>query len=230
MTQSRAIHPTILAFDASLFGCAAALLRADGQTFTRRLDPPTQGGRGRADDLLPMIDAIVSEAGIDKRSIERIAVTTGPGSFTGIRIALAAAKGLALALEADIYPLSSFDALALALPQAGVFAITIPAGRGEFYIQVFADGQAHAARLGSPQDLAPHLPRDLSLAGPGTYDLAEALKTSGHPAWPIWPDWKETLQPDVVRLAFWAAKALERDEAAPWYGRAASVTLPKAKP
>ena len=85
--------PTLLAFDTSAAHCAAALLIA-GKIHTR-ID---EMARGQAEHLMPMLEEVLAAHGLAWRDLDAIGVGTGPGNFTGIRISVAAARGLALGL------------------------------------------------------------------------------------------------------------------------------------
>ena len=85
---------TILAFDTSFAHCAAALLIGD--TVTTRIDPMA---RGQVEHLMPMLEEVLAEAGIAWADLDGIGVCTGPGNFTGTRISVSAARGLALGVE-----------------------------------------------------------------------------------------------------------------------------------
>ena len=102
----------ILAIDTSAGQCAVAL---DG---VRRCERMT---RGHAERLFPMIGEAMAGAGADWQAITRIAVCTGPGSFTGIRVGVAAARGLALSLGVPAIGVTRFEALALAAARAARF-------------------------------------------------------------------------------------------------------------
>ena len=84
----------ILALDTSMGACGAAVLTADGRVVARE----ERMARGHAEALMPMIAEVMTEAGLDYRQLGLIAATLGPGSFTGVRIAIAAARGIRLAL------------------------------------------------------------------------------------------------------------------------------------
>ncbi|PJE34371.1 tRNA (adenosine(37)-N6)-threonylcarbamoyltransferase complex dimerization subunit type 1 TsaB, partial [Pseudooceanicola lipolyticus] len=87
-----ASDPTILAFDTSAAHCAAALLSGD-----RLLASHAEAmSRGQAERLLPLLEDMLDRAGLGWRDLDAIGVGTGPGNFTGIRIAVSAARGLAL--------------------------------------------------------------------------------------------------------------------------------------
>lgn len=99
----------ILAFDTATDRATSALV-GDGEVLGERVS--------RASTLLADVDALVRQAGAHPRDLEGLAVGTGPGSFTGIRIGLAVARGLALALEVPVAGVSTLDALAAGAPGA----------------------------------------------------------------------------------------------------------------
>jgi tRNA threonylcarbamoyl adenosine modification protein YeaZ len=110
-------------------------------------------GRGsRNEKLLPAIDWLLAENGIDRKALELFAVTRGPGSFTGVRIGLATMQGLALALGRPICAMSTHEAVAFG--EAGRVAVVDDAGRGESYVSWFDDGiEAKAPHIGiAPED------------------------------------------------------------------------------
>ena len=86
--------PVVLGFDTSAAHCAAALLRGDAILAHRH----EEMGKGQAERLFPLLEDLLSEAGLTWRDLHVIGVGIGPGNFTGIRIAVAAARGLALSL------------------------------------------------------------------------------------------------------------------------------------
>lgn len=130
----------VLALDTALDQTAVAL--CDGRRLSvSRLEAMD---RGHAERLFPLVDAVVAEAGVPLSAIDRIAVTVGPGSFTGIRIAIAAARGLGLALDRPVVGVGSLAALAASLPErpTGPVLAAIDARRGELYAALFApDGK-----------------------------------------------------------------------------------------
>jgi tRNA threonylcarbamoyladenosine biosynthesis protein TsaB len=104
-------------------------------------------GRGsRNEKLLPAIDWLLSENGVDRQTLDLFAVTRGPGSFTGVRIGLATMQGLALALGRPVCAMSTHEAAAFG--ESGSIAIVDDAGRGESYVSHFDDGR---------ETLAPHI-------------------------------------------------------------------------
>ncbi len=125
----------ILAIDACLDSCALAFV-AGGVTLAARAEPMS---RGHAERIAPLAQALATEAGLDFSALDRIAVTTGPGSFTGVRVGLAFARGLAVALEIPAIGLSTIEALALGEGEAGLRAAAIP-GVGGGYVGAWRDG------------------------------------------------------------------------------------------
>ena len=94
---------------------------------------------GQAEALLPMVDAAMREAGLAASAIDFVAVTTGPGSFTGIRVGLAAARGIALARDLPLVGVSSFTATAATavVPADAVLLVALESRRADFYVQLF---------------------------------------------------------------------------------------------
>ncbi len=122
---------TILAFDTSGPYCAAALMVAD--RVATRVDDMA---RGQAEHLMPMLEQMLAEAGLNWRDLDAIGVGIGPGNFTGIRISVSAARGLALGLGIPAIGVSSFDAQAYG---RGGATVVLPAPRDQVYVQR-ADG------------------------------------------------------------------------------------------
>lgn len=100
-------EPTLLAFDTSAAHCAAALF-CDGGVVATRVD---EMARGQAEHLMPMLEDFMSENGKSWSDLTRLGVGTGPGNFTGIRISVSAARGLALGLGIPAIGVSTLKAL-----------------------------------------------------------------------------------------------------------------------
>lgn len=150
----------ILALDTAGVDCAAALY--DSATRTVLAERCERIGKGHAERLTGMISEVMDEAGLPISAIERIAVTVGPGSFTGIRTGVAAARGLALALSIPAVGVTTLEVLAAAILEEhtrGPVVVAIDAKRGEIYAQAFdADGKplndAQAMDAAAVRDLA----------------------------------------------------------------------------
>ncbi len=134
----------ILGFDTSGPHCAAALLDG-GRIAVGRLEPMA---RGQAERLMPMLEEVLAEAGIAWTDLAAIGVGTGPGNFTGIRIGVSAARGLAMSLRIPAVGVTSTDALLLDARPGAMAAI--PAPRGQAYTA--RSGEAPALRTGGAPD------------------------------------------------------------------------------
>jgi len=151
----------VLGFDTATPATAVALRLADGSTAQARDDPPPGEHPGHATRLLAMSDELLRQAGIGWNQIERIAVGVGPGTFTGLRVGIATARGLAQSLGAELVGVSSLRALAQAAFAAegadGVLAV-IDARRGEVFVAAYGpseEEEAAPAELTTPRALAP---------------------------------------------------------------------------
>ena len=123
----------ILAFDTSSAACTAALFDGAGACLARRDEII---GRGHSERLVPMLNEL-----LDGRTAESILVGVGPGSFTGIRVAIAAAHGLAIGWAATLSGMSSLALIAAGTPGDGPLAVAISGGHGELFVQSFDRGE-----------------------------------------------------------------------------------------
>lgn len=164
----------VLAFDCAGAGCSAAVL-IEGRVAARETRAME---RGQAETLLPMLEGALAAAALRADELDLIAVTTGPGSFTGVRIGLAAARGLALASGRPAAGLSSFAAVAAGVPpdgEARPLVVALDSRRGDFFVQCFSPA---GAALGPGRALSPELavaalpPGNLRLAGDAAARLA----------------------------------------------------------
>jgi len=135
----------VLVIETATAACSVALLDGDRVVAARH----ELVGRGHAERLVPMIGEVLAEAGLNRA--ELILVDCGPGSFTGIRVGIAAARGLALAWGV---PVSGFSALALiAVTAKEDVGVALSGGHGELFVQRFAG--APFAALDALQSLRP---------------------------------------------------------------------------
>jgi tRNA threonylcarbamoyladenosine biosynthesis protein TsaB len=140
----------VLAFDTSAAHCAAALLLADGTCLLRH----EEMAKGQAERLLPLLEELLAEAGLAWRDLTTLAVGTGPGNFTGVRISVAAARGLALSLGIPAIGVTRLEALAYGLPRP--VTVIEDARRDEAYVQMFTAQGAEPALLCPIGDLVPN--------------------------------------------------------------------------
>ncbi|MDB5419584.1 MAG: hypothetical protein JWP50_3003 [Phenylobacterium sp.] len=129
----------VLALDTCLASCSVAV--RDGERVLAHACEVM--ARGHQERLAPMAEAVMAEAGLPFPAIERIGVTVGPGSFTGLRVGVAFAKGLASALDIPAVGIGTLEALAA--EAAGLVFAVIDARRGQVYGQAFEDGRALTA-------------------------------------------------------------------------------------
>lgn len=177
----------ILAFDSATSACSAAVWR-DGEIAARRFEAMK---RGQSEALIPMVIEVMNEAGWGFDSLDLLAVTIGPGAFTGVRIGLAAARGMAIASGLPVVGVTTLEAVAHGLDapaRAGCsLVVAIDAKRTDFYVQSFAPD---LAPLGPPRALMPEAvagflpPGPVLIAGDGAPQLRAALiaRTDGAPA------------------------------------------------
>jgi tRNA threonylcarbamoyl adenosine modification protein YeaZ len=158
----------ILAIDTSTAACTAALFDGSGACVDRRDEVI---GRGHAERLVPMIAEM-----LHGRTAGRIIVGVGPGSFTGLRVGIAAAHGLAIGWEAELTGMSSLALIAAGLDERGPVAAAMRGGHGELFVQQFdSDPLRAASQLFNlaPAEAAERIDAAL-VAGPGAADLVDA--------------------------------------------------------
>lgn len=178
----------LIAIDTALDACSVAIV--SGAEIIAETEVI---GRGHAERLMAMIEAVMTKAGSRFSDLDRIAVTVGPGSFTGIRVGLATARGLALAAAKPLVGVLTLDAMAHAAPATDrPLLVVLDARRGETYARAYAaDGEP----LGEPQVLtlaaaaavATQLGADLYGSAAGLIVAAAPdarLKSLGQPAYP----------------------------------------------
>jgi tRNA threonylcarbamoyladenosine biosynthesis protein TsaB len=127
---------TILSIDTALGACAVAVVEG-GRVLARRVSPME---RGHQEALAPLVAEVMAEAGLGFDRLKRVAVTIGPGSFTGLRVGLAFAKGLTVALDIPCIGVGTLEALAA--PGDGFAAAVIDARRDQVYLQCFSGAHA----------------------------------------------------------------------------------------
>jgi tRNA threonylcarbamoyl adenosine modification protein YeaZ len=131
----------VLAIDTALSACAAAVLDTHHAAVTA--SETLSMVRGHAEAVMPLIARVMDQAGIDFAHLDRIAVTTGPGSFTGLRVGISAARGIALAAGKPAIGLSTlagFAAPHIAESDSSAVVAAIDARHDHVYLQVFGPG------------------------------------------------------------------------------------------
>ena len=131
----------VLAIDTALDACSIAVLDTELNAITAHESLPMQ--RGHAEALLPLIARVMDRAAISFAALDRIAVTVGPGSFTGVRVGISAARGIALAAGKPAVGLSTLAAYAgpfIAVDDTLPVVAAVDARHGHVYLQVFGPG------------------------------------------------------------------------------------------
>ncbi|MDF1729041.1 MAG: tRNA (adenosine(37)-N6)-threonylcarbamoyltransferase complex dimerization subunit type 1 TsaB [Sulfitobacter sp.] len=161
--------PRVLGFSTAGPYCGAALFAGNDVIAARHEDL----AKGQAERLMPMIQEVLAEAGTTVQDLDAIGVGTGPGNFTGIRISVSAARGLALGLGIPAVGVSLLEALVLG--QDGPVLASIAAGRDHFYLQRFADGAGRGPELVAKDDLAGWAHPGLTCIGQDAAEIAAGL-------------------------------------------------------
>ena len=224
----------LLALDTASAACSVVLL-ADGDIVAAR---EKAMDRGHAEALVPMVAAVLADARAacpgGFADLDAIAVTVGPGAFTGVRIGLATAAAMAAAAGLPVIGLTTLEVVAAAQPEgAAPLLIALDSKRADVYAQLFrgpADGPLAAPRAILPAAIPALLPAGpLALAGDGAAPVAAALRAAGR-SFTALPGPGRPQAPVLARLA--AARAardgLPGDPPRPLYLRAPDVTLPAA--
>lgn len=203
-------EPLILGFDTSAAHCAAALLCGDVVLESR----VEEMAKGQAERLMPMLEEMLARAGAGWRDLAALGVGIGPGNFTGVRISVAAARGLALSLGVPAVGVSGLEAAALGLPRP--LRVVEDARRGEVYAQDFGpNGVAALTTLAAqaPSAAAACLTGSAAAAlaalAPGARVLAAAMP----------------LAEAIARIAA-ARRTTPQPRPAPLYLRSADAALP----
>jgi tRNA threonylcarbamoyladenosine biosynthesis protein TsaB len=216
----------ILAIDTALDACAAGVLDTDASKLIAHESLAMK--RGHAEALMPLIARVMKAAGVAFAALDRIAVTTGPGSFTGLRVGLSAARGIALAANKPVVGLTTLTAYAApVVSESGQHPVisAIDARHDHVYFQVVSGNGSSLVRprvapieeaLGASQFGAPYLVGNAAgiLSQRWPADAPPPFKVDAQPA------------PDIAWVA-WLGAAVSPNTAParPYYLRA-----PDAKP
>ena len=218
----------ILAIDTALDACAAGVLDTDAGRLIAQESLPMK--RGHAEALMPLIARVIKQSGIGFADLDRIAATTGPGSFTGLRVGLSAARGIALAADRPVVGVTTLTAYAAPVVSrnAGQPVISaIDARHDHVYFQVVSGDGGSLVRpqvapieeaLGAARFGAPHL------VGNAAKMLADRWPADAPPPLKVDPQ----AAPDIAWVAWLgAAVSPETAPARPFYLRAPDAKPPK---
>jgi tRNA threonylcarbamoyladenosine biosynthesis protein TsaB len=214
----------LLALETSTEYCSVALLHGDAL-----IDRSEPAPRRHAELVLPMAESLLAEAGLQRAQLDGIAVGRGPGAFTGVRLAISVAQGLAFALDLPVVTISSLAALAMQAPRNGAATLAvIDARMGEVYAGAFAFDAGGLAqpldeeRVARAQDLPLPDAQGWNVIGSGWTAYRDALLLR-LPSPPAWAEGERHPQArDVARLAlprFQAGDVLPPERALPVYLR-----------
>ena len=230
----------ILAFDACLGAVSVAVGRRDEHGEWSACSSFELRTLGHAERLMPMIADVMQRAGMAFSDLDRIATTVGPGSFTGVRIGVAAARGFGLATGRPVVGIGTLAALAHgARSELGdalgkrALAVAVDARRGMVYAQLFDAGgvaQGEAAVL-TAQDAAALIGKiPVIVVGSGAAAVGDAIRAAGAAADVRLPE----IQPHAISVARLAADLAPSDSLRPLYLRPPDVkpqgdaSLPRA--
>ena len=218
----------VLAFDTCLGAVSAAVRWRSARGEWLLCEAYEELTVGHAERLLPIIDSVMNGAGLGYRQLDRIAVTMGPGGFTGLRVGIAAARAFALATGKPVVGMSSLAIMAeranllLGDSRAGrILGVAVDARRSAYYVQLFGDNAG--APLSEPQlltasEAAGLLPMGaVVMVGSGATAVAAAADRDDVEA--ILPG----LQPHARQLALIAPVLIPLDHVRPLYLRAADA-------
>jgi tRNA threonylcarbamoyl adenosine modification protein YeaZ len=188
----------ILAIDTALEACSAAVIDTEHGTVAAESVPME---RGHAEALMPLLARVMQKADLPYASLDRIGVTTGPGSVTGLRVGISAARGIALAAGKPAFGLTTLAAFAaphIAADESAGITVAIDARHQHVYMQVFGPGGRTivAPRIASAEEAARMARTHVAtnLAGTGAAMLAAAWPAREKP--PVIVD--ERRAPDIV--------------------------------
>ena len=199
----------VLAIDTALAACSAAVLDTESDQIVASESLPMV--RGHAEALIPLIARVMSEAKIDFADLDRIAVTVGPGSFTGLRVGISAARGISLATAKPVVGLTTlaiFAAPYIALDDTLPVAAVIDARHGHVYMQVFGRGgrTLMAPRIATIHDAVRAASASPTRVVGSAANMLAAAWPSGEPAPKLV---EETAAPDIKWVARLGVTAIE---------------------
>jgi tRNA threonylcarbamoyladenosine biosynthesis protein TsaB len=218
----------ILAIDTALDACSAAVLDTEAGRLIAQESEAMK--RGHAEALMPLIGRVIMQSGVTFADLDRIVVTTGPGSFTGLRVGLSAARGIALAANKPVVGVTTLTAYAApVVSQNGENPVisAIDARHDQVYLQVVSGNgssliRPHIAPIEEALDASrfgvPHL------VGNAAKILAERWPATAPPPFDV----DAQAAPDIAWVGWLgAAVSANTAPARPFYLRAPDAKLPK---
>ncbi len=204
----------LLSLDSAASGCGACVWK-DGATLALAQESMARGQDAR---LIPLVQKVMAEAGCSYAELDRVAVTRGPGSFTGLRIGLAAARGIGLAAEKPVVGIDRFSIYrAQNKTESEALLVVLESKRLELYARFYpASGRGEEPFMAAPEELA-----SFSRARPGLAVVGDVALSFG--------SYRGLAEPEVVTCAALAARADPAQAAflpRPLYLRAPDVTFP----
>jgi tRNA threonylcarbamoyladenosine biosynthesis protein TsaB len=205
----------ILAIDTALEACAVALLDAD--TTALRAQETQAMARGHAEALMPMIERVMKAADTPFTALDRIAVTVGPGSFTGLRVGISAARGLGLAADKPVVGVTTLSALAAPFLSEGGGPIIslIDARHDHVYVQVVGGDGAALVR--------PHVAKVADVFAHASFGAPRLVGNAAQLVADRWP--ADLVQPESV-----AQQSAADISWVAWLGVAANPSASKPRP
>jgi tRNA threonylcarbamoyladenosine biosynthesis protein TsaB len=227
----RASKMLILAIDTALDACAAAVLDTNASKLIAQEQQPMK--RGHAEALMPLIARVMKACGLPFVALDRIAVTTGPGSFTGLRVGLSAARGIGLAAGKPVVGLTTLTAYAAPVVSQNAehpVLSAVDARHDQVYFQVVGgDGTSLIRPRVAPIDEALDAARfgALHLVGNAAQLLSQRWLPKAMPPFRVEP----LAAPDITWVA-WLGAAVNPETAPPrpYYLRAPDVKKPAPQP
>jgi len=222
----------LLGIDTATTGCSVALMRAE----TCLAENQTRMLRGHSEALPMMIDTVMKSAGVSFDQLDGIAVTRGPGAFTGLRVGLAAARALALSINKPCIGISTFESLSAETRRQEVIdadtalIVSIESKRTELFVAIYGSGGAETSPPSAQRpDEVEILDESISsvvIVGDASEKIEQALDGKIQTR-----RIKEIEVPDAKIVATLALQYIEKPELAlptPFYLRAPDATKPKS--
>jgi tRNA threonylcarbamoyladenosine biosynthesis protein TsaB len=189
-----------------------------------------EAGRGRGVEFLEVVLEALEMGGSRAADLDLIAVSAGPGRFTGLRVGMATAKGLALATGVPVAPVSTLHALAAASGRDGLVAPLIDARRGEVYAALFEDGRRLIEDLAcgpdALHDAFPDFDGTVAFVGGGAVAYAEELRRAFGGSAVVDPDAPAAPDPATLAALAECAPRAALEEMEPVYVRGVGAARP----